>query len=289
MREKKIKILVGILLTLVLFSSSAALLMFMKQDSSAMSSKESVRVYMASKALDGSKPISAEDISEIHMPKAELRFTPLSSSEIVGMYVQSDMLQGELFRAEKLALTQKALQTQPTQIAKESEEVLIESIQDTLVLNLTLFQNMDTTLKAGDFIDIVSIMPTQEKNKEYEFKPQYIALHIPVVGINYETQIQNEKDKKAAAISVAKSIVVGMKPEEIKSFLDLYYTAQNINAQRYYNEQNRGHLWMVKCAKEGSAEATQAKKSMLIHEKAPQPSPKAAPKRQERVSIAYEE
>ncbi|MBD3823597.1 MAG: hypothetical protein IE916_03715 [Epsilonproteobacteria bacterium] len=283
MREKKIKIVVGMLLALVLFTSSAALLMYLKQDRSAQKHQESVTIYVAAKAIESAKRISADDLAQIHMPKEELRFTPLDASEIIGMYLNDEMYAGEIFRAEKLSLS-----------PKEQERAEIEPIQnepmplgDSIVVNLSAFQNMDATLKSGDFIDIVSVMPTQNKNREYEFSPKYIALHVGVLGINYEEVAS--ADKKGVQ-RVAKSIVISMKPNEIKAFLDLYYSVQNINAQRYYNEQNRGHLWMVKCSTQSDDALTKSKEALLLDAK-PKSSviARSEPKRHERVSIAYEE
>ena len=289
MREKKTKLLVGILLSLVLFTSSAALLMYSKQSRIDQEKTGSIELFVSTKSIKAGEMIGAEEIKKTSLSKEYGVLKPLAKEDIIGKYATSDILYMEPIRSEKLSLTkpkeEKAAEASDTQKSDTASSVTqIDS--DTVSISLNVFKNIDYSLKAGDYIDIVSIFPKKDKNKEYEFETKYIALHVKINALTFASVPQPEDKNKKAPVASSNTVVLSMKPKEIKNLLDLYYAAQYINSQRVYNENNKGHLWMVKCSQTVDAKAEVQKKAMLVDAKkygAPSTS-----RSSNSVSISYE-
>lgn len=270
MRDKKTKILVGILLSLIVFTSSVAFLMYTKQSRISENLEENVAVYVSAKDIKKGEMIGAENMLLAHLPKSYVGAQALTQEEIMGRYAVTDMLKNEPMRMEKLSLQkpQEELQVAAVAIDTNTTESYAEEMQtaqsDTLPIAMDLFQNIDASLKKGDYIDIVSVMPTKGANNEYEFATRYIALHVRIGSIVFPyTEAQDEKSK-VKPVSVPGSLVLLMEPKEIKNFLKLYYTVQNINNNRVYNEQNKGHLWMIKCSENSDEEMQNYKKELIL-------------------------
>lgn len=293
MNNRKNRIIIVILVGLVFFSSSLALLMYAKQSDTKEAAQTLVAVYASSKTLKEGLLIGAHDIELVKLPKAYMPFTPLTQSEIIGRYTSVDILKGEPFRKEKISLvapkpTQSKIKkaVAPAQIVKE--ELASRVYNDTITLPLSLFKNIDYTLKKGDFIDIVSIKIKKSKNKEMSFDTKYVALHIPidsfiVKSASVNTFINQDTDNNTI---MADSIVFKMDPDDIKNLLAIYYKTQELNTNRVHNanKANIGHLWMVKCSAVIDEKAQKKKEKMLADYKVLQKRRKVTP----RLSIVYE-
>jgi len=299
MRQKKIKILVGILLALVLFASSVALLMYSKQNELTKYVESHIEVYVVNKSLSRGQMVGIDDLKMVRLPKSYIDFTPLTKEELLGRYVTKDMLASEPLRPSKLSLVKPVEEKEHVKtvyVEKEKEQKIKQLSSDTIAVPLSIFKNLDTSLKNGDFIDIVSVSITSaSKKKKASFKTKYIALHVPIrsfvshakptgkmliESLNEETQQVN--------MSLADTVVLDMSPNDIKNFLPMYYQTQALNAQRVYMGKKgdiRGHLWMVKCSDEVDAQLQKEKERLLVDAK--RKAIKRARKAQS-ISISYE-
>ena len=273
MKNRKNRIVIVILVGLVFFSSSIALLMYAKQSKSKEVNEALIEVFASSKALKKGVMIGAHDIKSIKLSKSYMPFTPLTQSEIVGRYTSVDILAGEPFRKEKISLSKpssvkKITKNKVVLQEEEVKELAPKVYNDTITVPLTLFKNIDNTLKKGDFIDIVSVKSKKPKNQETSYETKYIALHIPIDSFvsNYSSVksfISQDEDEK---IIKADSVVFKMDPDDVKNLLALYYRAQELNANRVHNTKklNLGHLWMVKCSEVVDESAQKKKERMLV-------------------------
>lgn len=306
MKNRQIRLIIGVLVGLVLFSSSLALLFYTKQEGKELQTQELIQVNVANKKLARGEIIASNDIKEMMLPKSYITTTPLMSNEIIGRYTNVDIFEGELFRAEKLSL--EAVQTQTVQSASseptDTQKPLQDDLQlrsyDTVMLPLTLFQNLDTTLKKGDIIDIVSTLPHLEQTNlnqsGRDFKTKYIATKIEIDSFVFGGQNANTLvgTNKEGVATYADGVVLIMEPKEIKNFFSAYYKTQELNANRVYNtsQTNKGHLWMIKCAKIDEGDAALVKERLMVDFIAVQAKKavqRARVAKKEQVSISYEE
>jgi len=298
MKQKKIKIIIGVLLALVLFASSVALLMYSKQNELSKYVETHVEVYIAAHPLSRGDIIGAQDIKISSLPKSYIGFTPLTKSEIVGRYASVDILETEPMRPEKITQTKPSIeliaQKEKVSVVNATEEV--ESIDgDTVAIPMSVFRNLDTTLKKGDFIDIVSVKPKSTKKNNKEFVTKYIALHVEINSFISNSKLvekllvtKYDKDNQARGYDLADSVIIEMSPKNIKNFLTMYYTTLSMNANRVNTtKDNHGHLWMVKCAQESDEKTQKDKKSLMVDAKVYK---KRVKKRNnaDRVIISYE-
>ncbi|MBA3026448.1 MAG: hypothetical protein FP820_08565 [Sulfurimonas sp.] len=293
MRDKKIKILVGILLSLIVFTSSVAFLMYTKQSAIRKNLEENVDVYVSAKDIKKGDMIGAKEMQLAHLPKSYVGTQALTQEEIMGHYATVDMLKNEPLRAEKLSLQKPQEEAESvvitasdinTSAGEKKELQVIDS--DTLPIPLDLFRNIDTSLTKGDYIDIVSVMPKRGEGNEIEFTTRYIALHVQIASIVFPYTPPQDEKSKVKPVSIPGGIVLRMEPKDIKNFLKLYYTVQNINNNRVYNEQNKGHLWMIKCSQTSDTDIENYKQVLVLDSQKKIQKAKAAANYS--VSIIYE-
>ncbi len=279
---------------LVLFSSSVALLLYLRQGSSKVTSTPSVEVYVAAKNLKRGDMLDAASIVKAKLPATYINFTPLTDSEIISRYATMDIYKNEPIRPEKISITQpvtqtKAVITETKSVQKETPEPKLEQVtQDTIAVSLSVFKNNNTLLKAGDYVDIASVVPTNSKNKANDFLTKYIALHVKISNfINHgavTTTLVTSNAKGQA--TQADTVVLIMTPQEIKNFLALYYKTQALNNNRVYNTHNYGgQLWMIKTPKEIDEKLQSEKERLMVDKKI---SAKKRKKIAHRVKISYE-
>lgn len=291
MRDKKTKILVGILLSLIVFTSSVAFLMYTKQSTISKNLEDNVPVYVSATDIKKGDMLGANNIQLSHLPKSYVGTEALTQEEIIGHYATMDMLKNEPLRIEKLSLKKPQDEVQlitasDANTSTSEEKELQEISSDTFPIAMDLFQNIDKSLKKGDYIDIVSVLPKRGEGNEYEFSTHYIALHVQISSIAFPYTPPQDEKSKVKPVSIPGSLVLHMEPKEIKNFLKLYYTVQNINNNRVYNEQNKGHLWMIKCSETSDEEIENYKKELVLD--AQKNSKKAKIISNNSVSIIYE-
>jgi Flp pilus assembly protein CpaB len=292
-RQKKDKILIVALSSLILFSSSLALMMYIKStEVKVQPVEEKVVVYVTNGQLDQGTQIKAEDIQKKVIPKSYVSFSTLMPEEIVGKYAKVAFLPQEPFRAEKLSLIKEELKRVTNVVRSKADEQKRDLVisNDSVSLSLNLFKNIDYSLKSGDYIDIVTV-----KNDKKGFKTTYVALHVKILsfsnmGSTLSTyQIFRTTDKKKERV-VADTIVLDMPPRDIKNLLIAYYSSQELNSKRVYTSKNNaGHLWIIKTDSLVDNKKQAAKKSLLLDKKIVY-TKRVAKKRRatQKVLISYE-
>lgn len=293
MRDKKTKIVIGVLFSLLLFASSIALLMYSKQSKLDAYSHENIEVYITKRFIPKGERIEAAALQKAQINKSYIDFTPLMDTEILGRYANVDIYAKEPIRSEKLTLKKpKSVQEHQEQKVTSKPKMMQRLDSDTIALSLELFKNIDYTLKKGDFIDIASVIPKKTKTKGYEFEANYIALRVEIDSFSNQSDSllapSQDADGKKPQIVAAKSILLKMKPKEVKNFLHAYYRSQEINSERVYNEKNQGHLWMIRCS-ETLDEGLQSQKERLLLGAHKKPAPAPRVNTSPRVSISYED
>jgi len=288
MRNRQTRIVIGVLVGLVLFASSIALLMYSKQSSLSQYVEGHVNVYVTSKHLALGHKITQSDITKASLPKSYLAFTPLTESEIVGRYTTVQMFAKEPLRREKISTT-KPITKQVVVPKKEVVKVQKKQVSshDTITVSLNIFKNIDSSLKKGDTIDIISVISKRSNTNNTNYSTKYIVLSAKInsfVSNFSHTKKYITKGQKGSLI--ADSVVFEMSPEDIKNFLSVYYTTQELNSKRVLNSKT-GHLWMVKRSRVVNVKDEKLKKSMMIDhkQKVYRKRRAAAPK----VSISYED
>ncbi len=290
MRNRKTRIIIGILVGLIFFSSSIALLMYTKQNDLRQYVEDHVEVYVSAKHFNRGDIITAGDIEKAYLPKSYLSFRPLTKSEIIGRYAVVSIFPKEPLRSEKISMTQPSMEKvaiKKVAIKKVEKKKEKTVKKDTITVSLSVFNNIDPTLKRGDHIDILSVVP-KRVSKSNNYNTKYLALRVRI-----NTFISNTKQVKKYISSnqngksiAADSIVLEMEPKEIKNFLSIYYRTLELNENRVFNGQKKGHLWMVKCSNVQNSLDIKSKEKMLVDRK------RAVVKRrksQRKVSISYED
>jgi len=289
----------GILVGLVLFTSSVALLMYLKQSKANENIQKNVEVYVASKHLIRGDYIGADSITKARVPQNYISFTPLVAEEIIGRYAKVDIFPKEPIRSEKISISNpldvKVKKTVQNTNEQNQKKEIVQTTSDTISIPLSVFKNRDTSLKAGNCIDIVSIIPKQLHNKEFSFSTKYIAIHIPIHSFvsknvttsTYTRTVTTTTNKVTTSqIIEADTIVLDMSPKDIKNFLAVYYKAQALNNNRVYNTANYGgQLWIVNAATDVDATIQKQKEKLLVDKKRKILKRK---RRVKKVSISYE-
>ena len=291
MKNRQTRIIIGILVGLILFSSSVALLMYSKQSSLSEYVEGHVEVYVTAKHFNKGDLINSQDIEKAFLPKSYLAFTPLTKSEIIGRYAKVEMFKKEPLRKEKISLSkpvvQKTIFTKSTRKAPEVEKIDYVK-RDTITVPLSIFKNIDSSLKKGDYIDIVSVKVKNREGTTSKYSTKYVALKVKIHSFvsnlkNIKKYVFNSKD----GVGVADSVVFEMNPDEIKNFLSVYYTTQELNAKRVFSSKtNGGHLWMVKRSSVKDDKDDKIKKRMLVDHIQTVYKRRKTPAR---VSISYED
>jgi len=296
MRQKKDKILIVALTSLVLFSSSLALMMYLKQgqNNNRVVREKKVVVYVSANDIKKGALIKSSDIEKKELPKSYVSFSLPVKEEIVGKFAKVDMLKGEPYRMEKLT-TKKQPSTKADISLKENKQNKMKVTNDSVSLSLQLFRNIDYSLKKDDYIDIVSIKEYKtSKQQKSNFRTKYVALHIKVLSFSKNGEIQNsyikhttEDDKKVK--TTADTISLDMSPKDIKNLLIAYYNAQEINKDRVYSDKfNTGHLWIIKTKKIVDENAQKMKNNLMIDKVAPKRKASKRKRTIKRAVISYE-
>ena len=290
MKNRKMRLVIGMLIGLVIFSSSVALLMYTKIGKEENKSVASVEVYVATTHLKRGDIIKARDIKKSSIPKSYLSFTPLMDTEIVGRYARVDIFAQEPMRKEKLSINPPVKKTVETAkaVVEEPKVIVEEKIaKDTITVSLSVFKNIDSSLKKGDLIDIVSVFSKNAQSSYSKYKTRYVALSVPISSfVSNSTKVDSYITRGKDSVTVADSIVFEMQPDEIAKFLSVYYETQELNAKRVLaNKGNRGHLWMVKCSTSEDLKVEKTKERMMVDHKKKVIQRKRA---SNPVSISYE-
>jgi Flp pilus assembly protein CpaB len=300
MKNRKTRLIMGIMVGLVLFSSSVALLLYLKQTGQQQSAVENIEVFVAAKNIKKGELLDAHSIKKAHLPKSYISFSPLQDSEIMHRYARVNIYKDEPIRQEKISINKPEQESKKTpkqaftkKVQKDvwSDEDVVEQIsKDTISVSLSLFKNQNTPLKAGDYVDIVSVIPSSSSKSNSSFSTKYIALHVQIQNFLHDTQIMKKmiryQEKKQPLR--ANAVVLIMSPKEIKNFLTVYYKTQQLNNNRVYNANGAygGQLWLIKTTQTVDKKLQAEKSRLLIDRKIYK---KQYKRPQEKVRISYEQ
>ena len=104
MGQKKTKILIGILLTLIMFASSLALVMYSRQNELQKQVENQIEVYVSAKEIKEGDSIGINEIVLKKIPKSYVNFIPLTKEEIIGRFAKVIIFANEPLRPEKITL-----------------------------------------------------------------------------------------------------------------------------------------------------------------------------------------
>lgn len=267
MKNRQMKMVILILVGLVLFTASLALLLYSKEQQMRDGERaiDLVEVYVSAKDIQKGDLIEASSIKKAMMPR-EFVTQPLTASEILGRYAQVNILKNEPIRSQKIGITKPQEQNSTvSEVVPTVQKVETKKDYDTITIPLSAFKNIDATLTSGDKIDIVSVQ-SRQNGRTVDFSTKYVALGVTIDSFIAQTKkvtsyVAGYND---ATPVYAQSIVLRISPKEVKNFFRLYYKTLALNENRVYNAAgHNGHLWIVKCAKQEDEASLKAKERML--------------------------
>lgn len=268
-------------LSLAIFAIIVTAMVYIKNNESAVTAEKNTAAYVATRTIPSGEKIKIADIELRSLPADYVGENPLSMADIVDRHAAVDIIKSDLIRAEKLSLaapSRPAADQNRSMDENATEKTVAAMLHDVISVPLAVFKNPDTSLRAGDRIDILGISDKGEEKRL--FSTRYIALHVAVAGFMKEGQRVKEMvsigmdEKTKTPIKVlADEILLDMSPREISRFLSLYYRSQELNNERSHNPNNlyRGHIWMVRSNPVVSEREEAAKMKMMGMPEAPLP------------------
>ncbi len=298
MKKDRTRLIIGILLSLVLFSSSVGLWLYSKEKNMDKEMQKMRYVYVMAKNVKKGTKISDEDIKLEKYPQQIITWNVPKKGNILHRYAKTDLYKGEPLMSSKLSIKpiveKKIVANKPVIDQEEQNLTVLNSFKgDSITLPLKSFHNIDPTLRKGDKIDIVSIDASLNALRKGEnIKTKYAALGVTVLSFGYGTSLYKKivkkvlnKNRQVAKTLFADTITLAVTPENVKNLLALYYKTKALNAQRPYNDNNKGHLWLVKSKIDDENILKEKEKLLLDYKKAQK---KRSYKKPQSVRIEYE-
>lgn len=291
MKQRKITLIIIALSSIVFFMSALAYKFYATSDELSSHIEEQVPIIVAKRDIKVGSLITKNDLTQQLLPKSYIGFAPLTPAEINGKYAKVNILSSEPFRMEKLSYEKPEVNVTKAKVLEQVKESIecttpieLNSSMDTVTLDLSMFRNFDTTLKADDKIDIITVMPKSKNTQSsrfsntavQKFDTKYVAIAVPIVsfvsnGKYVKDAMSSKRDKTNNILSseIADQVVLGLKPKELSNFLTLYYVSQALNAQKVYNVNNQfeGHLWIVNSTLNSDKKSLKEKQAMMYNYK----------------------
>lgn len=254
-KKRNILLVIGFL-SLVIFTMIIMVMMYIKNNESAIASEKNIPAFVAVNNIASGQKISLGDIELRSLPKEYVGEDSLSMSDIIDHYAVVNIMKNDLIRSNKIGLNMPVPEEEVSDANHSIDGNITRNfvLHDMISIPLSAFQNPDTTLHAGELIDIVGMFVYGEDKPE--FSTRYIALHVTVGGfmkdgqkINSIASVTVDEKTHVATKVFADEILLDMSPRDIGNFLNLYYKSQGLNNDRAHNPNNlyQGHMWMVKC------------------------------------------
>ena len=232
------QIIIILVLASLLISALATAFYFYKQNQEVLKSKnELVTIYVAKENIKRNTLLKVEHLGKTKIAKKFLLNKPLNKKEILGKYTKEPIYKNEIFIKEKLN----------TQIQKRKAKVLDFS-KSSYNMRFNMFNNPNYSLNQGDYINIISVYPIGEPNRQGKytnFDVQYVANNIKVLGFIKSGKLESasivkEKIKKLRNKKLVEEVVDAKADEMV---IDI-----NSNILiRLIEDYNKGNqLWMVK-------------------------------------------
>ncbi|MGM0518385.1 MAG: hypothetical protein ACQERD_01935 [Campylobacterota bacterium] len=230
-------IIILILASLLISALATAFYFYNKNKQALKSNNELVTIYVAKDDIKRNTLIKPEHMGRTKIAKKFLLNRPLNKKEILGKYTKEPIYKNEMFIKQKLN----------TQIEKRKAKVLDFS-KSSYNMRFDLFNNPNYSLNQGDYINIISVYPSGEPNRQGNYSNydvQYVANNIKVLGFIKSGKLESasivkEKVKKLRNKKVVEE-VVDVKANEIVIDINPEVLLKLI---KDYNKGNQ--LWMVK-------------------------------------------
>lgn len=297
MKKDRTRLIIGVLLSLLLFSSSLGLWFYIQEQGMNKKLQNMKYVYVLTHDVKKNTKLSDSDIKLERYPKEVIHWKLLSKAQILHKYAKTDLYAGEPVMASKLS-DAPLIQKKKTNVAalepkKPIEKKIKISFQgDSITLPLHSFQNIDPTLRSGNKVDILAIdASVNDLRNEKKLKTRYAAIGVKVVSFGYGPTQYKSVTKKVTQGNKTKTILadtitLAVTPKNVKNLLALYYKTKSFNSQRAYNESNKGHLWLVR--NRTTDEKTAKEKEKLLLDYTKRYSHRKQPKRAQSIRIEYE-
>ncbi len=170
---------------------------------------------------------------------------------------------------EKKELVDKSIPKEKPEVQKKKAFPKFKG--DSITLSLNSFHNIDPTLKSGDKVDIVSLdASVDELKNNKKLKTRYAAIGVKVISFGYgnaqyKSATRRTSTKNGIKTMVANSVTLAVTPKNVQNLLTLYYKTKSFNSHRAYNENNKGHLWLIKNKLEDEHSIKEKEKLLLNH------------------------
>jgi hypothetical protein len=300
MKKDRTKLIIGILMTLMLFSSFVALWEYSQNKELQQKKKKFVHVYVLTHDVKPNHKLTPRDITLKEFPKDVVSWKVLKQNQILHKYTKTALYKGEPLLASKLQSTPLKIKEKKQKQKKLSKKLLVP-LKDTITLPVKMFRNIDKTLTANSYIDIVTVDPQKTKERyENTFKTKYVAICVKVTSFSFNgnitssllsTKSYKKKAKELLTQEMADMINLEVTPKNINNLLYLYYKTQPLNAKRFYNDTQdyNGHLWIVRCGDPQNKKLIQEKEKFLLTFKKQVKKVKRVKRPSNEVRIDYEE
>lgn len=232
------QLIIILVLASLLFSSLAAAFYFYKKNQKVLkNSNELITVYIAKDDIPKGTFLETKHLAKTQIAKQFLLNKPLVKKEILGKYSSETIYKHEIFLKQKLGIKK----------AKRQKE-LLEFKHNSYNMSFSLFENPNYTLKRGDYINIISVYgqgSLNKKGKYKNFKVQYIAKKIKVLGFLRDGHIENNTIIKQKIKKIVKKKVIE-EEQDVKTN-ELIVDIQTNTLLSLIKDYNKGNqLWMVK-------------------------------------------
>jgi hypothetical protein len=272
MNKKRTIVLIIGFISLVIFAIIVMAMAYLKNNETIAPQDKKVATYVAIKNIAAGQKITLNDIELRPISEEYAGRQPLAIADIVEHYASVDITANDIVRAEKVSLQSVSPHTVVVDNNQAFDTNMTNKnlVHDRISLPLSVFKNPDSTLHAGERLDIIGM--AEYGDVKQQFATRYIALHVTVGGFMKDGQSVNQiasviVDEKTKAVTkvFADEILLDMAPQEIGRFLSLYYRSQTLNNDRAQNPNNlyQGHIWMVKCNPVVSVGEEGAKQKMM--------------------------
>lgn len=255
MNNKRNTLLVIGLISLALFATIVAVMMYWKTTEVHHNAQNLVSVYVTKIPIHRGEIISMEKLEIKNVASDTPGAKKLAIADIIGKYANEDIASQEILRHEKLSQTPLLTHAETLSNKDEADDM---GDKDTIVIPSEMFKNFDEGLKIGDRIDILGV-ETILLSDTRRVESRYVATDVEVRKIiTTQSHPKGEVDESSSSKTLPSSkIVLSMSPTQLSRFLRYYYQSLPLNQERPYNPDNHfnGHLWIVKTINDASQTA----------------------------------
>jgi len=238
MRFNKQIAVILVLTSLLISAIGAALFLFYENENTKKTNSEQLTVYIAKKDLKKDALIKESDIIKTVIAKKYLLTKPLLKKEIINKFVSSKIYKNEMFRKEKLS-------------SKIGPKIVADLPFKYNSYNAAfkLFENPNYALHKGDLINIVSVYPQSKDKKNMNYKVNYVAKRVQVLGFLERGKVVEKGFRK-----VKRKVKTKSKKKKTPTYELVDVFANEIvldiadgTILSMINDYNKGkQLWMVK-------------------------------------------